>query len=182
MSPDSEKRTAGTVPEVTISNRQRARKIDVRRLKEIAVATLTDLQIESAELGIILVGAKEMTSLNEEFLGHEGATDVITFDYSEAVQCRDAALRRSRPRKAGGRFAGGGAIIHGEIFVCISEAERQARIFEADWRSEVVRYIVHGILHLLGHDDLHPVARKKMKREEGRLVRELSRRFALSKL
>jgi ssRNA-specific RNase YbeY (16S rRNA maturation enzyme) len=46
----------------------------------------------------------------------------------------------------------------------------------------VVRYVVHGILHLMGYDDLQPLARKKMKREEGRLVRELSRRFALSKL
>ncbi|HEV2453507.1 MAG TPA: rRNA maturation RNase YbeY, partial [Verrucomicrobiae bacterium] len=71
--------------------------------------------------------------------------------------------------------------IHGEIFVCVAEAERQAKLFGTNWRSELVRYVVHGVLHLMGHDDLQPVARKKMKRVEGRLVRELSRLFALSK-
>jgi ssRNA-specific RNase YbeY (16S rRNA maturation enzyme) len=45
-----------------------------------------------------------------------------------------------------------------------------------------VRYVIHGILHLLGHDDLEPVARRKMKRVEGRWLRDIARRFPLSKL
>jgi rRNA maturation RNase YbeY len=168
-----QKQPTSTVPDIVISNRQRVRKLDPRRLKKIAAATLAELKIESTELGIVLVGAKEMASLNEEFLGHEGATDVITFDYSESVG-RDGALRRPRPRIAGGTSAGEGAIIHGEIFICVPEAERQAKIFRTQWQTEVVRYIIHGILHLTGHDDLQPAARKKMKREEERLVRKVS--------
>lgn len=148
---------------IAISNRlragARARKIDLRLLERIAAAALEELGMEAAELGIVLVGAKEMARLNEKFLGHEGPTDVITFDYSE--------------RNDG---------LSGEIFVCVAEAERQAKEFKTSWQSEVVRYVAHGILHLAGHDDLRPVARKKMKKEEGRLVHELSRRFALSKL
>jgi ssRNA-specific RNase YbeY (16S rRNA maturation enzyme) len=46
----------------------------------------------------------------------------------------------------------------------------------------LVRYVAHGVLHLLGHDDLKPDLRRRMKREENRLVRILSARFALSKL
>ena len=137
---------------LTVSNRQKIRKINTRSLKEIAAATLANLKIQEAELGIVVVGAKEMASLNESFLGHEGPTDVITFDYSES-----------------GTPAG----IRGEIFICVSEAERQAKLFGTDWQSEVVRYVIHGILHLAGYDDLQPVARKKMKREENRLVRRL---------
>jgi probable rRNA maturation factor len=148
---------------IAISNRQRAgtraRKIDLRLLEHIAAAALEELKMAAEELSIVLVGAKEMASLNEKFLGHEGPTDVITFDYSE-----------------------GSKGLSGEIFVCVAEAERQAKEFKTNWQAEVIRYVVHGILHLAGHDDLNPVARKKMKREEGRLVRELSRRFALSKL
>jgi probable rRNA maturation factor len=148
---------------IAISNRRRAgaraRKINVRLLERIAAAALEELEMKAEELSIVLVGAKEMASLNEKFLGHEGPTDVITFDYSE-----------------------GGKGLTGEIFVCVAEAERQAKEFKTNWQSEVVRYVVHGILHLAGHDDLSPQPRKKMKREEGRLVRELSRRFALSKL
>ena len=148
---------------LTISNRQRARKINLRLLKQITDAALEELKIEQTELGIVLTSAKEMASLNEKFLGHEGPTDVITFDYSEGGQEVEA-------------------IIHGEIFVCMKEAETQAGEFGTDWRSEIVRYVVHGILHLMGHDDLKPVARKKMKQVEGRILGKLSRRFALSKL
>jgi probable rRNA maturation factor len=148
---------------IAIANRQRAgaraRKIDLRLLEKIAAAALEELGMEAAELGIVLVSAKEMASLNEKFLGHEGPTDVITFDY------QNTELR-----------------ICGEIFVCVEEAKRQAKEFKTTWQSEAIRYVVHGILHLAGHDDLNPIARKKMKKEEGRLVRELSRRFALSKL
>jgi rRNA maturation RNase YbeY len=149
---------------IAISNRQRARKIDLKLLEKIAAAALVELDIEGA--GIVLLSAKEMAGLNVEFLGHEGPTDVITFDY------RDSGHRTTDTEKQ----------VRGEIFVCVEEATRQAKEFGTNWRSELVRYIVHGALHLAGHDDLEPVARKKMKRAEGRLVRELSRRFALSKL
>lgn len=143
---------------LTVSNRQQVRKINPQSVKEIAAATLSDLKIQEAELGIVIVSAKEMASINESFLGHEGPTDVITFDYSEA-----AKIPRAKP------FG-----IHGEIFICVTEAERQAKTFETDWQSEVVRYIIHGILHLAGYDDLQPVARKKMKHEENRLMRKLA--------
>jgi len=151
---------------ITISNRQRVRKINVRLLEKITAAALEEWGIEPAELGIVLLGAKEMALLNEESLGDEGPTDVITFDY------KNPESSSQKP----------GTGIHGEIFVCIEEAERQAKQFGTHWQSEIVRYIVHGILHLMGHDDLQPAARKKMKRLEGQALAKLSRRFALSKL
>jgi rRNA maturation RNase YbeY len=103
-----------------------------------------------------------MARLNQNYLQHEGPTDVITFDYRET----------SSP----------GAALHGELFICPEIAVLQAREFRTDWRSELVRYVIHGILHLLGHDDLEPVARRKMKRVEGRWLRDIARRFPLSKL
>jgi probable rRNA maturation factor len=144
---------------IAITNQQRAQKINRRLLERIAATALEELGIAETDLGIVIVSAEEMARLNEKFLGHEGPTDVITFDYSE-----------------------GSKGLSGEIFVCVAEAERQAKEFKTSRQAEVVRYVVHGILHLAGHDDLRPVARKKMKKEEGRLVRELSSRFALSKL
>jgi probable rRNA maturation factor len=150
---------------IAITNRARTRvrsgrKLDLRLLKQITAAALEELGMENAELGIVLVGAKEMASINEKFLGHEGPTDVITFDYSEKEKRQ----------------------LHGEVFVCVEVAEQQAKEFGTSRQSEVIRYIVHGILHLAGHDDLQPAARRKMKQHEGRLVRKLSRGFALSKL
>ncbi len=71
---------------------------------------------------------------------------------------------------------------HGEIFICIDDAVKQSRQFRTAWQSELVRYVIHGLLHLAGHDDLRPVARRKMKREENRLLRLLAKRFAFGKL
>ena len=149
-----------------IFNRQRTKKINTRLLKQIVGELFAELEIEQAQLGIHLVAAPEMMRLNEKFLRHAGPTDVISFDYSTP-----------RPQIPDPRSQ-----FHGEIFVCVHEAVWQARKFGTSWQSEVVRYVVHGVLHLLGFDDARPGARRKMKREENRRVRELSRRFPLSKL
>lgn len=156
--------------ELTIRNRQRRQRVDVRLLRQITTALLTEvLRLDAVELGISIVAAPEMARLNWQFLQHEGSTDVITFDHSEAQESRrkpGTALRR----------------INGELFVCLDEAVVQARSFRTTWQAELVRYIVHGILHLLGHDDHAAAALRRMKREENRTVRLLAARFAFSKL
>jgi probable rRNA maturation factor len=152
--------------DIAITNRQRTKKINQRLLKQISRTLLAELKLETAEIGICLVGKPEITLLNETFLHHAGVTDVIAFDYS------DSRRQTPNPRPQ----------IHGEIFICMDEAVRQARKFGATWQSELVRYLVHGVLHLLGHDDARAAARRKMKREENRWLREITRRFSLSKL
>ena len=157
---------------VVLANRQRTRKINRRLLKQIAAALLADLKVEAAELGIHLVAAPEIIRLNEQFLRHAGPTDVIAFDHSDSR--RDPG---HRPKTPGPRRQ-----LYGEIFICVDEAVLQARKFRASWQSEITRYLVHGVLHLLGHDDSRPAERHKMKRAENRRLRELSRRFSLAHL
>lgn len=145
-----------------LRNRQRGRKIDTRFFRRTIRSLLEeDLEIQAFELGIFLVGEASIARLNREHLGHEGATDVITFDYSDA----------SSPDWLGG-----------DIFVCVPVAIQQAARFRVPWQQELARYVVHGILHLRGHDDHDPVARGRMKKEENRLVRRLSRRVRLEKI
>jgi probable rRNA maturation factor len=151
---------------IEISNRQRTKKINLRLLKQIAQALLVELKIESAELGINLIGAKEMAALNWKFLRHEGSTDVITFDHEEKRKTE------SRKRKC----------LHGELFICVDEAVSQAKNFKTNWPSEIVRYVVHGVLHLLGLDDLKPELRRKMEREENRRLRALAKKFSLAQI
>jgi probable rRNA maturation factor len=119
------------------------------------------LQREVFDLAFYLVGPSRMTQLNETFLRHAGSTDVITFDYADPAPP---------------------PLLHGEIFVCVDEAKRQARKFRTTWQCELVRYVIHGTLHLAGYDDLRPAAKRVMKREEDRLVRYAGDAFALTKL
>jgi probable rRNA maturation factor len=146
---------------VIISNRQRTKKINLHLLKQIANALLVELKIESAELGINLIATREMILINETFLKHKGSTDVITFDYA------DKATE---------------TILAGELFVCVDEAIVHAKRFKTKWQSEIIRYVIHGVLHLLGHDDHRVAARRKMRHEENLLLRKLSKKFSLAQI
>jgi rRNA maturation RNase YbeY len=160
---------------VTIQNRQRTRRINLALLRRVTLHLLNqELALPSAQLSVCLVGDAAMTQLNEGYLRHEGSTDVITFNYSELG---------TPNAKLGTRNSELGTVsIHGEIFICVDEAIRQAKRFQTSWQSEVLRYSVHGVLHLVGHDDKLAQARQKMKREENRLVSILAKAFPISKL
>lgn len=153
--------------QLTIRNRQRTRAVDLRLLRTIADGLFSELpRVEAADLGVFLVASAEMTQLNETFLHHAGSTDVITFDYTDRAS----------------RITHHTSPLHGEIFLCVDEAVLQARRFRTTWQSELVRYFIHGVLHLMGHDDQRAGDRREMKREENRLLKSLAARFALSRL
>jgi len=147
--------------DLSLRNRQRARRIDARMLRKVIRHLLEKtLSADDYDLAVHLIGVAEMTRLNETRLRHAGSTDVISFDYSEGP---------SKP-------------LAGEIFVCVDECIAQAGAFRSTWQEELARYIVHGVLHLRAYDDLAPPARRRMRREEDRLLDELKRRFSLRKL
>ena len=172
---------------ILIANRQQARRINSRFLKKIAKALLADLEIEEAELGVNLVAAREMTLINETFLQHEGSTDVISFDYTDdgracgPLPAGGATIGKKPLKQRMGR-RGNCPALHGEFFICVDEAVAQAKYFQTSWQSEIVRYLIHGVLHLLGHDDHLAAARRSMKHEENRLLAELSRKFCLAQI
>ena len=166
-------------------NRQRVRRIDTALLHRITLHILREqLQIADFELAIHLVAATEMARVNKTFLDHEGSTDVITFDYSdEGFRVSGFAFRVDRDgTQPETRNAKPETTLHGEIFLCLDDAVVQARQFRTTWQSEVVRYVIHGLLHLCGHDDLKPADRRIMKREENRLLREIDTQFPLGQL
>ena len=147
---------------VSVQNRQRGRKLDTRLLRVITRWLLSDaLHVQTFQLAVYVVAPDQMTRLNETFLKHRGSTDVLTFDYSETTEATS---------------------VLGEIFVCAEEAVIQSARFRTDWRSELVRYVVHGTLHLLGYDDRRLAARRKMKRVENLTLKRLAGRFDLKKL
>jgi len=141
--------------EVEIRNRQRTRRLDVDRLRVLTEGLLgRELGLSAASLGIHMIGAKAMASMNWRWLRHRGSTDILTFDH------------RADPVEA----------MHGELFISLDDAVAQSAQFQTTVDEELVRYVIHGVLHLLGHNDLEPEARRLMKREENRLVRRLTAR------
>ena len=145
--------TVARVNTLELTNRQRTKPLDTRRLRKITEATLAELGVLHWNLGFHFVGPQTMARINQTHLKHEGPTDVITFDYSEH------ATRNTQH-------------LHGEAFICVAVAVTQAREFGTTWQSEVARYVIHALLHLCGYDDLSPKARREMKRVENRLVKK----------
>jgi probable rRNA maturation factor len=146
--------------QVTVADSQKTKRLNRAFLKRIAEDLLSKrLELEDAEVGFDFVSDKRMAEINQQYLGHEGSTDVITFPYSES----DGPLQ-------------------GDIVICIDEAIRQSKSFKTTWQQEIVRYMVHGTLHLLGEDDLKPELRRKMKRKENRLVAELGKDLSFSEV
>lgn len=156
---------------IAITNRQRARKVNISLLRRLACRVLEQqLPGESFIVGICLVTRREITRVNQEYLRHEGSTDVITFDYGEARPGRHR--QRTKPEQP----------LHGEILICVEEAIEQAERFQTTWTHELARYVIHGILHLLGFDDRRAAAGRRMKREEERLLKQMAAELDLNHL
>lgn len=159
---------------LTLRNRHPTWRINTRLLRRIALAACAALPpVRTAPptgtLALVLLDAPAMARLNERFLGHQGPTDVITFDY---------ALHE----RAASPGPGAARVLHGDLCICLDEARRQARAWGTTWPAELVRYVVHGLLHLCGYDDLAPGPRRELKRVEHRLVRRLAATFPFNQL
>lgn len=149
-----------------LRNRQRARKVDLPLLRRIARAGLALVGPgRPFALCLHLVPAPEMAQVNERYLQHIGPTDVITFNHDETT----AATAPGSP-------------LRGEIFICVEVAVAQAKEFKTTPADELVRYVVHGLLHLCGYDDVPSIDRARMKVEEERALKLLRKEFVLSGL
>jgi probable rRNA maturation factor len=101
------------------------------RVTEIARRVLASEGVREAIVSITFVGTRAMAALNRKHLGHRGATDVISFGFSEST-------RR-------------GPVI-ADIYIAPEVARANARRHGAGVREELARLVVHGLLHVLGYD------------------------------
>jgi rRNA maturation RNase YbeY len=148
--------------EVRFFDRQRTVALERPLWRRLARGLLEELlDRKDYQLGVHFIGATEMARLNESFLGHEGSTDVLTFNHQESP---------------------GREPLYGEIFISVDDALVHARRFRVRWPLEVARCLVHGVLHLEGYDDADSASRRSMKRRENCLLKALSVRLDLGKL
>ena len=91
---------------------------------------------------------------NKQYLNHNYDTDIITFNYS-----------------------GSNNHLDGEIFISISQAIDNSIKFNVNLDSELIRLVVHGLLHLIGYDDKNSSEKKIMKSEEDKLTEIISQKF-----
>ena len=86
--------------------------------------------------------------MNIDFIGHDYFTDIITFDYSELDE----------------------GVVSGDIFIDVETVADNARIYGVTARQEMLRVVVHGVLHLCGQKDKDPEDEKEMHRKEDKYL------------
>lgn len=120
----------------------------------------------SRMLSLSWVSEEEMAEINQAYVGHTGSTDVICFDYRqsldslpETADCEDDA--------------------EVEIIICPAVAAREAARRSLPYSRELTLYLVHGLLHAAGQDDLKPELKRIMRRKEAAVLSRLSEMFDL---
>ncbi|MFH1665468.1 MAG: rRNA maturation RNase YbeY [Candidatus Omnitrophota bacterium] len=132
---------------------------------KIAEAVLRKLKRNNAEIDLIFLSSQKIRALNRVYFDSDTATDVIAFPSGgEAGEAFHAAARR-----AGGRF------FLGEITISSDRAAVNARVYGTSFMEEITLYVIHGILHLLGYEDITEEGRKRMRRKENEFLQEAGR-------
>ena len=145
--------------DISLNNTQHKLPVNEQRLREVARRTLAEEQVAEARISIAVVDDETMRRLNRQYLAHDYATDVLSFLLeSEAPSGSDPG--RSEPPR------GNGKRLEGEVILSVETAERAAVEFRWTSDDEIVLYLVHGLLHLMGYEDETTQERSLMRARE----------------
>jgi probable rRNA maturation factor len=128
---------------ITVNNQQSRLRVDKRLLKKTVRSILEDAGIASAEIGVAVVDDSTIARVHAEFLGDDSPTDVLSFVLESSL----------------GR-------LEGEIVASADTAIARAPEFHCTPEKELLLYVIHGALHLVGYDDTTPKTRKTMRKME----------------
>ena len=98
------------------------------------------------EVGYMFVNDEKILEINNEYLGHDYYTDVITFDYDEDD------------------------VVNGDTVISLDTVRTNAELFDKAYEDELYRVIIHGILHLCGLNDKGPGEREIMEKAENKAL------------
>lgn len=148
---------------LVVATDEQDRAIDLARWQDLARASLLHEGVRSGELNLLFVDAAEMARLNQHHMGEEGPTDVLSFP-----------LDASEEDPIGERLIG-------DVVICPEYAEARAGTNDREWHDgslddELALLVVHGVLHVLGHDHAEPAEAELMRAREDALLAAYHRR------
>ena len=116
------------------------------KLIQLTESVLHQEDREPGQINVIFTNNEEIFSLNAQYLNHHYYTDVIAFYYS-----------RSGP-------------VEGDIFISLDKVYENSLEYESGFENEVIRVLIHGILHLAGYTDETQEEKESMHRLEDRYI------------
>jgi probable rRNA maturation factor len=128
---------------IHITNHQKTLKIDRRRIRQAVRAIVTDAGIAEATISIAIVDDATIAKLHQQFLDDPTPTDVLSF-----------VLERTEDS------------LEGEVVASADTAKACAPRYNLSPEDELLLYVIHGTLHLVGYDDTTPRQRAVMRKKE----------------
>ena len=116
--------------------------LEERRIIRWIRAVAADYGFSVGNINYIFCSDERELAVNREFLGHDYYTDVITFDYSTA------------------------STLNGDIFISLDTVRSNAEMVGVPFEKELMRIIIHGVLHLTGQGDKTPETKAEMTAKE----------------
>jgi len=116
--------------------------VNQKKITEWVTNTIHKENYKLEEISYIFCDDNYLLDLNINYLDHDTLTDIISFDYSV------------------------GKIISGDIFISIERVKENAEKFKVDFKNELHRVIIHGILHYCGYKDKTEDEKKEMRYKE----------------
>jgi len=135
----------------------RGSRVDVARLRRVANAVLRGIGQSKSELSVALVDDASIAELNGQYRAKPRPTDVLSFSLVE------------------GDFADHRGGMLGDVVISVETAAAQAAERHRSLDETVARLLVHGVLHLIGHDHEQDDEARAMQAEERRLLKALPR-------
>jgi probable rRNA maturation factor len=129
---------------VKIANQQEFVPLDWQKLRETATAVLEGEGITEAKVTLAFVDNPTIHRLNKQFLQHDEPTDVLSFPMSDPSA----------------------KLLEGDIVIGVEVAQSTAAERGHDVAAEMALYVIHGLLHLCGHDDHEDADRATMRERE----------------
>lgn len=131
-------------------NEVRSSGVDARALKATMRRLLDAVGEPDSTISVTIVNDDAIREINREHRGKDKPTDVLSFPLEPEPFSQERLL--------------------GDIVISIDTARRQAADYDAPVQREVYRLLIHGLLHVLGHDHMEPEEQEEMEREERRLA------------
>lgn len=135
---------------ISISSHPPSVRLPRKKITELVTFIARTERAAFVEVDIAIVGSRKSASMNRKYLKHTGATDIITFDQSEL------ALPGLRC----------------QLVVCGDIARKEALQRGGGVQRELLLYIIHGLLHMIGYDDTTPQEAEKMYAQQEKLLAE----------
>ncbi len=139
----------------TLYNQQRDLPISTESVERVVSFLFDTLKINCDEVALHFVTKHKISQTHKIYFNDPSPTDCISFPLDPPKSKRS------------------GHTILGEIFICPKVAIEYGKKHGLNAYEEVTRYLVHGLLHLIGFDDIIPEERSKMQRKENRCMKLL---------